>query len=212
MTGDTMGQCLQCIFDLNQDVKREYKKNDIIFLEGDEVNKVYRIKSGIVKLEKIYENGEAKIIDLVTTDDYLALLTVLKDIEEYPVSAVCLTDVVLSPIDRFDAEDAYQDNLHFKEQCLQCAAHRIGIFQDHTFLSSNTEIEDRVIHTLTHLSKKFGKRSREIIEVTLPISKTELANMIGLRRETLSRKLSKMVENGVLSIEKNKYTIHRHRR
>lgn len=204
-----MGLCKVCVFDLNKDIKRHFKKNDIIFLEGDEVKTIYRIKSGIVKLEKIYENGEVKIIDLVTKDDYLALLTVLKDIKEYPVSAVCLTDVIVSPIEKYDAEGAYHENMHFKEQCLKCAAHRIGIFQNHTFLSTNTDIEDRVIQTLTHLSKKFGTRSKETIEVTLPISKTELANMVGLRRETLSRKLSKMVEEGYLIIDKNKYTIIR---
>lgn len=203
-----MRTCKKCIFDLNQGVKKEYKKNEYVFFEGESVDTIYLIKSGIVKLEKIYENGETRILDVVTKGDYLALLTILKNIEDYVVSAVCLTDVTVTPILKDNAQSAYFDNLHFKETCLKCAAHRIGVFQDHTFLSTNTDIEKRILHTLKHLSIKFGSRIKEGLRIVLPITKTELAEMVGLRRETLSRKLSKMEKDGLIKVEKNIYIIY----
>lgn len=200
-------KCEKCIFDINSDLVREYKKNDFIFFEGDIVEHVYLIKSGIVKLEKIHESGEVRIIDIVKEGDYLALLTVLKEMEDYVVTATCLTDVVISPIKKQDANKAYEENLQFKETCLKCAAHRLGVFQGHTFMSVNTSPEEKIIIILKHLSKKFGYKENGFLYVDIPITKTDLANMIGLRRETLSRKLSSMQKSGVLEIQKNIYKI-----
>ena len=39
----------------------------------------------------------------------------------------------------------------------------------------------------------------------MPINKSELANLIGIRRETLSRKLTKMKEDKILDYNKNKF-------
>lgn len=202
-----MRYCKNCIFDLNKDVVSKYNKDETIFFEGEEVETIFLIKEGIIKLEKIYENGEVRIIDIVTKGDYVALLTILKDVRNYIVSAVCLTDVLITPISKKDAVNAYTKNLHFKETCLSCAAHRLGVFQDHTFLSTNTDVTERILATLHHLGKKFGTYKENGILITLPINKSELANMVGLRRETLSRKLSKMEQENLIKIEKNKYFI-----
>jgi CRP/FNR family transcriptional regulator len=200
-----MRTCKQCIFDSSLKKELFFRRGDYIFFEGDTIKNVFLIEEGIVKLEKLYENGEVRILDLASKGDYLALLTILKNKTQYLVSAICVTDTILRPLDKIEGLRAYQNNPHFMETCLNCASNRIGIFQDHTFLSANTEVEDRIIHTLKHLSNRFGSIEDGKIILYLPISKTELANMIGLRRETLSRKLKSMQEQGKLEIIKNKY-------
>ena len=197
-----MSKCETCIFDLNRGLEKEYKKNQHIFFEGDQVESIYRVKDGLVKLEKVSENGDVRIIDVLKEGDYLALLTVLNDEKEYKVTATPLKDSIITPISRYDANEAYQQNLHFKETCLKCAANRLGVFQGHTFNSSIIDVEQRILNTLNHLSKKFGYKEDGYTFVELPFSKTELANMVGLRRETLSRKLKVMQEDGILEVNK----------
>lgn len=202
-----MDRCNTCFFDNNVEETTTYKKNDFIFFEGDEIKNIYRIVSGNVKLEKVHENGEVRIIDVVTSGDYLALLTVLKGQSDYIVTATALNDCVLKPISKVEAGRSYEENLEFKETCLKCAANRIGLFQGHMFNSANTEPEAQVLNIIRHLSEKFGRKVNDEIHVDLPINKTELANMVGLRRETLSRKLKLLQDNGKLKIIKNKYII-----
>jgi len=203
-----MRKCETCIFDINNGKQLHFKKNEHIFFEGDEVSTIYSIKEGIIKLEKLHENGDVRIIDVVTTGDYLALLQILKGGNEYAVTATAITDVIVTPISKEEATVSYNDNLHFKETCLTCAANRLGVFQGHTFNSSNTDLELRIINILKHLSTKFGYYKNGVMVVELPFNKTELANMVGLRRETLSRKLSSMQNDGLIEINKNIFKIY----
>lgn len=202
-----MKTCLTCVFDLNSHVQNTYKKNDYIFFEGDEVSQVYLIKDGIIKLEKLQEDGEVQIIDVLKEGDYIALLTILNGINDYKVTAVSLTDSVLTPIPRQLAHDAYLNNLHFKDTCLKCAAHRLGVFQGHTFKSGSIDPNTKILSTLKHLSVKFGEYRNGNTYISLPITKTELANMCGLRRETLSRKLSQLQKDGKIEFNKNSYKL-----
>lgn len=203
-----MRECERCIFESKSDNRVSYKKNHAIFYEGDFVDKIYSINKGTIKLEKLHENGDVRIIDVVKEGDYLALLQILKGGDMYPVTATAITDVIVTPISRKEAIESYIDNLHFKETCLSCAANRLGVFQEHTFNSANSDISVKIINTLKHLSIKFGHNKNGDTYIEIPFNKTEFANMIGLRRETLSRKLRKMQDDGLIEINKNVYKIN----
>ena len=53
------------------------------------------------------------------------------------------------------------------------------------------------------------KPKSEMIALKLPFSKTVLASIIGVRRETLSRKLSEMKKRNIIEIENNTYIFDR---
>jgi len=44
----------------------------------------------------------------------------------------------------------------------------------------------------------YGKKSGEYLEITLPLSREGLANYLGLARETLSRKMAQLEEDGII--------------
>jgi len=77
------------------------------------------------------------------------------------------------------------------------------------FQASNIDAKEKILGTLQLLAKKYGKIKDDFIEMELPFSKTELARIVGIRRETLSRKLSEMQKNNIVHINKNIYKIKR---
>lgn len=202
-----MGRCETCIFSFKSNSEKEFKKNEIIFHEGENVDAIYLINNGLVKLEKIQEDGEIRLIDVVRDGDYLALLTILNEDSVYKVTATALTDISVTPITKADANDAYHNNMHFKETCLLCASNRLGAFQWHTFNVGSIDAKQKILSTLEHFSTKFGVSKDGYTYIKLPINKTELANMCGLRRETLSRKLKAMKDAGLIDFKKNVYRI-----
>ena len=81
------------------------------------------------------------------------------------------------------------------------------MFQGHTFNSSTQDPSKIILSVLKHLSTKFGYYKSGDTFINLPINKTELANMCGLRRETLSRKITQLKMDGVIEVNKNFYKL-----
>ncbi|WP_168169695.1 Crp/Fnr family transcriptional regulator [Candidatus Izimaplasma bacterium ZiA1] len=198
-----MSKCEKCVYRDSDNKISIYKKNETIFFEGDEVDNIYFIKEGIVKLSRLYPSGDERVIDIVKHGDFLALLTVLKNNKEYFVTATTITSVVLEVIPMQKANCQFNTNLEFKETCINCATNRIGVFQNQMFNFSSHESNDLVLNVLTHLYNKFGYYKDKRHFLKLPISKTDLASMAGLRRETFSRKLSELNNRKIIKVEKN---------
>ncbi len=209
-SGDFMHKyCVKCIYSDLSSRTLSFQEKDVIFLEGDDLYNSYMIEQGLVKVSKITINGEEKIFDIFGPKDFLALVSMLRGDVKYIATATCLTEVSVKQLEKINVLDAYSNNNKFKDICMSCAMTRTNLFQSQLFNSSNSDIESRILLVLEYLSEKFGTLQDEQYRVHLPFSKTTLANIIGIRRETLSRRLTKMQKSGLLEINKNQYKLYR---
>ena len=201
--------CKYCIYEKLPHDQVKLSPQENIFFEGFELDYVYRIVEGFVKMSRIHPSGDEKIFDVLGPGDYVALLAVLQGKKEYVASAITINEVSAIRISTQDVLKAYQSNSKFQSSCLNCAVTRSILFQDKLFQASNIDAKEKILGTLQLLAKKYGKIKEDFIEMELPFSKTELARIVGIRRETLSRKLSEMQKNNIVHINKNIYKIKR---
>jgi CRP/FNR family transcriptional regulator len=200
---------MHCIYEsLPHDIVT-FPSQAIIFLEGQPLEYVYRIKDGLIKMNRIHPSGDEKIFDILGPGDYIALLAVLQNKKEYIASAETLTNVSLVRLSYNNVIRAYESNETFKATCMHCAVTRSTMFQNKLFQTNNIDTEEKILATLQLLANKFGVIKGNIVEMELPFTQTVLANIIGIRRENLSRKLSKMQENNIIHVNKNSYTFDR---
>jgi CRP/FNR family transcriptional regulator len=120
-------------------------------------------------------------------------------------SATALTDITAIQMHTTDVLHAYQSNNTFQASCLHCAVTRFTMFQDKLFQTTNIDIEEKILATLQILAKKFGTIEQGSVTLKLPFTKTVLASIVGIRRETLSRKLSDMQHKNIIQVNKNIY-------
>lgn len=197
--------CKNCIYKTLPSYQKEFASNDIVFLEGEDLNLVYRIESGYIKMHRYLENGDERILSIMGPGEYIALLAVLQNKHTYIASAMTLTETTLFAIDKNDVKKAYLSNDIFKESCLNCAITRTTFFQHQITQSANQNTETKIMEMLRNLNQKFGKIQGDKCYLTLPFSKTVLANLIGIRRETLSRHFTTMQKKSIIQIHKNQY-------
>ena len=180
-----------------------------MFLETDTLEYVYKIVEGLIKITKLHQSGDEKVFDILGPNDYVALLAVLQGDEEYIATATALTDVTVRRFSKKDVEQAYSSNAMFQTNCMKCVVTRSKTFHNYLFNVSNVDPEEKILSVLQLLANKFGRVENDIVYVTLPFSKTVLANIIGVRRETLSRKLSSMKKDNILEENHNVYKFNR---
>ena len=201
-------KCQHCQYDyLNSEIVT-FDENSIIFFADAKLDYVYQVVEVFVKMVRYLENGEEKIIGIMGAGDYLALLASLKSQPAYLATAISLSKTVLKRITNSEIQSSYQRSDKFRSRCLDCAVTRSHNFQKFLVLSANTDIKDRILNTFAILFEKFGYRDNKIQIINLPFSKTVLANIINVRRETLSRALSSLKNQGIIDFEKNKYILN----
>src|SRR5690554_7697792 len=103
-----MSKCEQCIvrefsalksLDKNEllrvsDCKTSYlvKKGDNLFEEGQNINGVFCIKSGVCKISKLSDNGKSHIVKLITKGELLGQRSLINE-ESLNLTATALEDM-----------------------------------------------------------------------------------------------------------------------
>lgn len=180
---------------------RKYQKDQTIFYEGDDAMFYYEVFEGSVKLVNINEDGKEFIQGIFNPGESFGEPVLLLD-ETYPASAVANEDCVLIRITsknfihllkeypdihlsftRVLAKRLYNKSLMSKEISSYGPAHRVQTL-------------------LQILKKDVSPVNADKLKVDL--SRQQIADMTGLRVETVIRCMKKMQEKGVLNIEKGK--------
>lgn len=83
--------------------EKKYKKNTVIFTEGEPGEALYYIKSGKIKVYRTYEDGKEHIIHILGEGEVFGEVTMFNDIC-YPASASAYEDSVIGVIKSRDME------------------------------------------------------------------------------------------------------------
>jgi len=180
---------------------RLYKKGEWIARQGDSVTALYILSKGSVKAEMVSEAGTVLKIETIHAPHPLAPAFLFAENNRFPVDVVALEqcEIILVP------KDAIMKQLAHNETFLQ------------GFMSFNSNRAHFLSERLKFLSTKTikGKLAQFILarttnmDFSLNMSQTDLAEYFGVTRPSLSRSLSEMVGEGMISLKgKNGKILH----
>lgn len=168
--------------------KKHISKNEIIFLREDEVNYIYFVKSGWVKIFTETLSGEEAILDIISKGCVFGEGAIVDNgRNSYSAEAVDAVELVLIPINKLkeilnqslqlaynllklaSLKQKYKD-IEVEHLSLQNAAQRIGCF-------------------LLRLCKPDDDLN---VYINLPYDKFLVASRLGMKPETFSRALAKL--------------------
>ena len=185
---------------------KNYKKGEMIFFEGDKSDKLYVINSGKVKIFKYTKEGKEQILYILSIGDFLGDLSILKK-DQFKFNAEALEDVSMCQLTKDDFDQAVKDNPEIALKILEVLYERIAKLENLVQSLSTKDIESRISRLLLSFIKDFGVPEDDIIRLELPLSREDMANYIGVTRETISRKLNSMQDEGIIDLIGNKTII-----
>ncbi len=177
------------------------KKNEILFRDFHSLKYVYFVLEGAFKVYKYNEDGIEKIVDVLSDNDYLAVTLMFGDLDDYGLNCTALMN---SKVVRLSVEQMYEAFVDRKilKDYMNFTSRKLINFKN--YLANSTDPEERIIIALSELYQRFGKIIGDDKIIDLPFSKTDLASFIGLRRETLSRKMTLLMDQGKIYVDKNR--------
>jgi len=186
-------------------VARAYRKNQVIFMEEETGTYMYLVLSGKVKVAKASAGGKETILAIHRTGDFFGEMSLL-DGKTSPATVSAMED---SKIISVSGADFHKYLLHNEKVMLQliqvlCARLR-QVWQTQTLSSSTADARIRMgVH---QLAQKHGIRDAHGIIIDLKITHQELAEMVGTSRETVTRVLTRLREQGIIEVDQRRITL-----
>ncbi len=167
-----------------------YKKTDsLLFMDATPVKSIWIIVSGQVKLSVTDNDGNEQILGIFSDMEVIWESLFLPD-SRYPYSGICLTPVTVCAIPVTDFRRILEDpDISFNIITLLSAKLR-DANRRNTMLSSKSP-ESRLIRLLLY----YGKRTENTL---VQLKLNDIAASLSLRPETVSRKLHKLMEEGLI--------------
>lgn len=189
-------------------IRRKYKKGQIVFFEGDVSDKFYIINGGKIKIFKYTKEGKEQILYILSEGDFIGYLSLLKK-GKFDFNAEALEDVNVCMLTKDDFDKVVKKAPEISLKILENLHDRLVSLENLVQTLSTKDIEARIAGILMSFAKDFGRKDDEGIVIEMPLSREEMANYIGVTRETMSRKLSLMEDNGAIELIGNKKIVIR---
>lgn len=173
-----------------------------IFKEGALSLNIVYIKTGLVKLHMKGISEHDHLIKLVKAPNYLGIPSSVGDkINQYSVTAIEKTDVCFIALETF--QNLLMENKGFSYQIIVDLCKK----ELEQYKSCLHKIQKHSAGLLADVLLNFASSIYNSTTYTMPLSRQELADLIGASRENISRNLSEFQKNGIISIEKKQVTI-----
>jgi CRP/FNR family transcriptional regulator len=165
------------------------------------------VESGSVRIFKSSAGGREQVLSIEGPGGSVAELPVF-DGGNYPASVMAMEDSVLLFVSKQDFHALCLAHPEVALKVLKVVGARlrrlVGIIEELSF----TTVRHRLAAYLLRLAQSEGRKVARGTEVTLPSNNQELAAQIGTVRELVSRNLSRLQAEGIVSLDGRSLVIH----
>lgn len=180
---------------------KNVEKNTHLFHMGEEMTSFFFVVRGNVKIYRIDEEGREQIINFFGEREMFPHHAIFRA-DPYPASAMTTEKSEIIVIDKAEFEDLVRSQPDIAVKLFKYIGEIIIDLQhrlQEKILKPTDEQVLLLIRRLAHahgLVLGDGRR-----EITLKLTKQEMASMIGLTRETVSRNISMFRKIGIIDID-----------
>jgi len=177
---------------------RSYHKGEMVVKEGECSAKLYMVHQGCVKLSKYAKNGKEHIVRFLFPGDFFGHDALLHQ-KPYEVHAEVLETSTLCTLHRQDFDRLIEHDPMLAYHFLLAVSNLLEQSEEWNTALSSMNPEQRIAKLLLN----FHMRNMERDGIKLPVFKKDMAMLIGITPETLSRKLAIMQSEGLLQVAGN---------
>ena len=178
--------------------RRRIKRKETLFRNGERFSALYAIRTGVFKTRVTAEDGRDQVTGFQMAGEIIGLDGIVNN--HHTCDAVALEDaeVCVMPFDRIE-------ELSREVTALQRHVHQImsrEIVREHgvMLLLGSMRAEERLAAFLLNLVQRLHARGFSASELVLRMTREEIGSYLGLKLETVSRTLSKFVEDGLVEV------------
>ncbi|MRI58430.1 MAG: Crp/Fnr family transcriptional regulator [Epsilonproteobacteria bacterium] len=174
---------------------KEYKKGSVVFYEGDRPQDLILLTKGILQIFKTDHKGNRIVLHIFYPHSLIAEIANFENMP-YPATGEFLTDGELIHIDYEIFEKEFLRNPDISFTIIKSLTNKIR-YLEHVITN------DIVLSSTARVAKFIYEHEREFQE----LKKNEIAQLLNITPETLSRIISKLKKLNLLEKSGNRYMV-----
>ena len=188
------GPTLQALF-LPQ-IAETFAPPRALFWEGDAAGHVFLVLEGCLRLYRIVHDGRRAILGFSYPGDLLGV----SSCGLYTFTAEAVTPIRLRRLARHRFNKLVDDSQDLRSQRLAAICSEMTAVQDHVMRLGRTAADERVATFLLDVARRTGADGATPVEIDVPFGRLDIADYLGLTVETVSREISKLKRDGLISM------------
>lgn len=185
-----------------------YAKGTILYMDGDQAEHLYFIRSGSVKISKTTLEGKELTLYICRPGEMIGELALFQSQITYTTTAEMLEDGIVGNIARSALEELLTKNSRLAVEFMKWMgiAYRRNQskFRDLMLLGKHGALYS----TLIRMTNTYGIPVKDGILIDLALTNKDLGNFIGTTRESVNRMLNELRKNGIISMDNGYITIY----
>jgi CRP/FNR family transcriptional regulator len=185
--------------------KFEFRKGDAV-MEGD-TKHVFMLESGFVRAFDVNNRGDEFTHVIYTNFDMFPAYRVFD--EDPHIHYEALSNASLYALPRSALVQAARTDIHVCHTLLRVTSTQSRIFSDRVRNLEFRQAPERVIYRLILMAARFGEKQPDgSCYIEAPISQPVIAGMVNASRESVSRTMEKLKNDGLIEYNSRHITIY----
>jgi CRP/FNR family transcriptional regulator len=175
-------------------------RGQTLFFKGDPGDHLYVIRSGEVKLVLSGPEGQESILEILRAGDFFGEMSLF---DERPRSAdvVAVQAATLLCLHRDDFRGLIQRYPEMAFPIFRALCHRLRRTTDLLEESLFLDLPARLARVLLRLARDYGKETPTGVQIDLPLTHQELADLCGASRPRVSEQLQRLRRQQIIGPE-----------
>jgi CRP-like cAMP-binding protein len=175
-----------------------YSKGETIYRQGDSATMLRVVVAGNVKLVAHTLEGEGVLLDMLKPGDFFGNPAAGSH-DVYNETAETQTSACILSIRISDFKEVMNRFPSVAMSVLDITADRLNESRQRIQHLTTLPVKKRLAHILVTLVNKFGEKHSRGLLIQLPLSRKDLADMVGTSAETTSRIMSQFQEDDLIT-------------
>lgn len=189
---------------------KRFLAGEMILYQGEVPPAAFVVKTGTVKEYNISDQGDEKPIAFRGSSDILSSAWVFGKANGAMYFYEAHTECVIYSLTKEELLSLISHN----EEALLCLLNRYVALNTARSLQLHaleySRAADKILHMFFYLCQAHGKESvGDMVLIDLPLTQQDLANLLGLTRETTGIELLKLKSSGILTFSKKRYRVNK---
>lgn len=179
--------------------RKELNAGQVLFEQGAENRGVFCVSKGLIAVRALHRDGKSTLLKLVYPGEVLGYRSFLEN-DRHKTEARALQPSRVCTVAHRDANRVMQGNPAVLSRLAGRCVSEIDHSRERIISAATTPNKERLSALLYRLMETHGVRSGDSLQMRLPLSRSDLADLIGVQPETMSRLIKRLREDGELVI------------
>jgi CRP-like cAMP-binding protein len=168
-----------------------------LFCEGDDATHIFQVEAGHVCIYQLLADGRRQVIDFAFPGDFIGLGAT----GQHTSNAQATERSRLRCLPASELRAIVRDNPKLGLELYEAMSSELSETRELLVSVCQRSAQERVAGFLLTLSRRNAGRGEDASCITLPMTRTDIADYLGLTIETVSRTFSRMRKAGLIDIE-----------